>query len=121
MAFMELALRSASAKRRRHVGISEGQPAPLEGAIAPGASRRDPQAVEQEASRMPRSEEKIPGPIEGLRLPQRAWAMLRRENITTIDRLRAVADRLQRFEGVGFRTALAIREEIARAKPRWPG
>jgi DNA-directed RNA polymerase alpha subunit len=70
---------------------------------------------------MPRDEEKIPGPIEGLRLPQRAWAMLRRENITTIDRLRAVADRLQRFEGVGFRTARAIREEIARARPRWPG
>jgi hypothetical protein len=70
---------------------------------------------------MPRHDEKIPGPIEGLRLPPRAWAVLRRENITTIDQLRAVADRLQRFDGVGFRTALAIREEIARARPRWPG
>jgi hypothetical protein len=47
--------------------------------------------------------------------------VLQREHITTIDRLRAVVDRLQRFDGVGFRTALAMREEIARARPRWPG
>jgi hypothetical protein len=68
---------------------------------------------------MPRDEEKIPGPIEGLRLPQRAWAVLQREHITTLDRLRSVADRLERFEGVGPKTALAIRQEIARARPRW--
>jgi hypothetical protein len=68
---------------------------------------------------MPRHDEKIPGPIEGLRLPPRAWAVLRRERITTIDRLRAVADRLERFDGVGPGTALAIREELARVRPRW--
>jgi hypothetical protein len=36
-----------------------------------------------------------------------------------MDQLRAVADRLEWFEGVGFRTALAMREEIGRARPRW--
>ena len=51
---------------------------------------------------MPRHDEKIRGAIEGLRLPPRAWAVLRRENIMTIDRLRAVVDRLQRFDGVGI-------------------
>jgi hypothetical protein len=68
---------------------------------------------------MPRDDGKIPGPIEGLRLPPRAWAVLQREGITTMDQLRAVADRLEWFEGVGFRTALAMREEIGRARPRW--
>jgi DNA-directed RNA polymerase alpha subunit len=64
----------------------------------------------------------VPGPIEGLRLPARAWTALRRENITTLDRLRAVADRLDRLEGIGAKTAQTIRVELARMaayeKPR---
>jgi hypothetical protein len=54
------------------------------------------------------------GPIAGLVLSPRAWHVLRRENITTLNRLRAVAHRLERFEGIGPVTARAIRAELAR-------
>jgi hypothetical protein len=54
------------------------------------------------------------GFIRGLRLPSNAWYVLRRENITTIHRLKAVADQLERFRGIGPATAQAIREELAR-------
>jgi len=40
--------------------------------------------------------------------------VLRRENITTMSKLRAVADRLERFEGIGSKLAQAIRAELAR-------
>jgi DNA-directed RNA polymerase alpha subunit len=64
----------------------------------------------------------IPGPIEGLRLPARAWTALQRENITTLDQLRAAADRLERFDRIGPKTAQTIRAELARVaaheKPR---
>jgi hypothetical protein len=54
------------------------------------------------------------GPIGGLRLPLRAWTVLRRENIMTLHRLKAVANRIERFTGVGVRTAQAVRAELAR-------
>ncbi|GEO19418.1 hypothetical protein [Microvirga aerophila] len=54
------------------------------------------------------------GPIIGLRLPRKTWNVLRRKNITTIDRLRAAAHRVHRFEGIGPKAARLIREEIAR-------
>jgi hypothetical protein len=54
------------------------------------------------------------GPIEGLRLPLRAWAVLRRENIVTLNRLKAVAHRIEQFTGVGVKTARAVRAELAR-------
>jgi hypothetical protein len=41
--------------------------------------------------------------------------VLKRENITTLDQLRAVAHQLERFENIGARTATVIREELARA------
>ena len=63
---------------------------------------------------MPRHDEKIPGPIEGLRLPSKAWTVLQREHIATLDRLRTVADRIQRYEGIGAKTAHVIRKELAR-------
>jgi DNA-directed RNA polymerase alpha subunit len=67
-------------------------------------------------------DEPISGPIEGLRLPARTWTALRQENLTTLDRLRAVADRLDRLEGIGAKTAQTIRAELARVaaleKPR---
>ena len=67
-------------------------------------------------------DEPILGPIEGLRLSARAWTALQRENITTLDRLRAVADRLDRLEGIGAKTAQTIRAEFTRVvaleKPR---
>ena len=57
----------------------------------------------------------IPGRIEGLRLPSRAWTALQRANITTIDQLRAVADRIERvLEGIGPKTARTIGAELAR-------
>jgi hypothetical protein len=54
------------------------------------------------------------GPIEGLRLPLRAWAVLRRENIMTLNRLKAVAHRIEQFTSVGVKTAQVIRAELAR-------
>jgi hypothetical protein len=55
-----------------------------------------------------------PGPIDGLRLPPQIWAVLQRENIRTLDQLRAVAGRIDRFDGIGAKAAHIIREEIAR-------
>jgi hypothetical protein len=65
---------------------------------------------------MPRVDENgnCRGPIAGLVLSPRAWRILRRENITTLGKLRAVAARLERFEGLGPVTARAIRAELAR-------
>src|SRR5689334_2159904 len=54
------------------------------------------------------------GPIPGLHLPWNAWSVLKRENIMTLDHLRAVADQLERFENIGVRTASVIRDELAR-------
>jgi hypothetical protein len=66
-----------------------------------------------EASQM-LQDELIPGPIEGLHLPRRAWKVLQRENITTLDQLRTVADRIGRFENIGLKTARIIQAELAR-------
>jgi len=54
------------------------------------------------------------GPIPGLRLPHHAWTVLESDNITTLDQLKAVADRIERIPGVGSKTAEAIRAELAR-------
>jgi hypothetical protein len=64
--------------------------------------------------------EPIPGPIDGLRLPVRVWKALQRENITTIDQLRAAAGRLERFDDIGRKMAAIIRAELARAAPLTP-
>ena len=58
--------------------------------------------------------ERWEGPIRGLRLPLNAWDVLWRENIATMEQLRALADRVHRFEGIGAKTAQIIREELAR-------
>ncbi|WP_262269997.1 hypothetical protein [Microvirga yunnanensis] len=63
---------------------------------------------------MPRHFPTCEGPIEGLYLPQLAWDVFQRENIQTIDELRAVADQLERFEGLGPITVRAIRQELDR-------
>jgi hypothetical protein len=65
---------------------------------------------------MPRVDENgnCRGLIGGLLLHPRAWYVLRRENINTLNKLRAVADRLEQFHGVGPETARAIRAELAR-------
>jgi hypothetical protein len=42
------------------------------------------------------------------------WTSLRNENTTTIDKLMAVAGRLERLVGVGPKAAQFIREVIAR-------
>jgi DNA-directed RNA polymerase alpha subunit len=70
-----------------------------------------------------RPNEPISGPIEGLRLPRRAWTMLERENITTLDQLKAVANGIERVvPGIGRKMAQIIRAELVRirfrAKPR---
>jgi DNA-directed RNA polymerase alpha subunit len=56
----------------------------------------------------------IGGPIRGLRLPFQAWEALRKEGITTVDRLRVVADEIHTLPGIGPKTAQLIREELAR-------
>jgi hypothetical protein len=65
---------------------------------------------------MPRVDEygNRPGPIRDLRLPPKAWYVLQRENITTMSKLRAVAARLERFDGIGSKLAQAIRAELTR-------
>jgi Holliday junction resolvasome RuvABC DNA-binding subunit len=42
------------------------------------------------------------------------WTVLESDNITTLDQLKAVADRIERIPGVGSKTAEAIRAELAR-------
>ena len=54
------------------------------------------------------------GTLEGLYLPCLAWDVFRREDIQTIDQLRAVAGQLERFDGIGSKTAQAIRLELDR-------
>ncbi len=56
------------------------------------------------------------GPIRGLRLPLAVWTTLRDEGITTIDQLRAVADRLEQFPGIGVKMAQVTREELDRVE-----
>jgi Holliday junction resolvasome RuvABC DNA-binding subunit len=63
---------------------------------------------------MPHHYDTCDGTIEGLHLPLSAWKVLDRENIQTIAQLSAVAGQLERFEGIGLKTAQAIRMELDR-------
>jgi hypothetical protein len=56
----------------------------------------------------------ISGPIKGLCLPRHAWEGLQKHGINTFDQLVAVADRLERLERIGPKTAQVIRKELAR-------
>jgi hypothetical protein len=56
----------------------------------------------------------VSGPITGLRLPRQAWEGLRKHGITTLDQLRTMADRLERLERIGPKTAQVVRVELAR-------
>ena len=67
----------------------------------------------QEESHMSR-DDNVPDQSDGVRLPSRVWEVLHRENIRTVSQLRAAADRIERFTGVGPKTAQAIRDELAR-------
>jgi hypothetical protein len=64
---------------------------------------------------MPHFYDTCAGPIEGLCLPLLAWDVLHRENIDTINQLRAKADQLEQLDGIGSRMAHIIRQELARA------
>jgi hypothetical protein len=66
---------------------------------------------------MPRFYSTCAGPIEGLYLPPIAWEVLRRENIGTIDQLRAQADQLEQFDGIEARMAQVIRQALAHFAP----
>jgi hypothetical protein len=63
--------------------------------------------------------EKHPGPIEDLRLPIRVWNVLRRENIRSLDQLKAVVGRIDRFDEIGPTMARIVRQEITRTV--WSG
>lgn len=67
-----------------------------------------------EIRRTPSINEDCWGFIAGLRLPAKAWYVLDRENISTTNQLRAVADQLERFDGIGPKIARAIQAELAR-------
>ncbi len=54
-----------------------------------------------------------PGPIEGLYLPPIAWEVLRRENIHSLDQLRANTHQLEQFDGISPRMAQVIRLALA--------
>ncbi len=54
------------------------------------------------------------GPIQGLRLPLNAWNALQTGDITTLDQLRTMADRIQLLPGVESKMALTIRVELGR-------
>jgi hypothetical protein len=57
------------------------------------------------------------GPIKNLHLPLSAWVALKRAGITKLDQLRAQVDRIQRFDGAGPKTALLLKQELARVAP----
>jgi hypothetical protein len=66
---------------------------------------------------MPHFYDTCAGPIEGLYLPPIAWEVLRRENIQTMDQLRANADRLEQFDGISPGMAHMIRLALAYVAP----
>ncbi|WP_262299506.1 hypothetical protein [Microvirga sesbaniae] len=63
---------------------------------------------------MPRFYDTCAGPIDGLYLPPIAWAVLKREEIHTLEQLAGLADRLEHVEGIEPRMAEVIREALAR-------
>jgi hypothetical protein len=66
---------------------------------------------------MSRFYETCQGPIGGLYLPSNAWEALCRENIGTLDQLKANVGWLELYEGIEPKTAQVIRLELARAAP----
>ena len=66
---------------------------------------------------MSRSYETCQGPIGGLYLPSNAWEALHRENIWTLDQVRANVGWLDLYESIEPRTARVIRLELARVAP----
>ncbi|ANY77193.1 hypothetical protein BB934_02330 [Microvirga ossetica] len=66
---------------------------------------------------MPHFYDTCAGHIEGLYLPPVAWEVLRRENIQTLDQLRANADQLEQFDGISVRIAQVIRLALAYVAP----
>lgn len=66
---------------------------------------------------MPHFYDTCAGPIEGLYLPPIAWEVLQRENIQTLDQLRANAHQLEQFDGISIRMAQVIRLALAYATP----
>ena len=66
---------------------------------------------------MPHFYDTCAGPIAVLYLPPIAWEVLQRENIQTMDQLRANADRLEQFDGLGVGMAQVIRQALADITP----
>ncbi len=62
---------------------------------------------------MPHFYDTCAGPIEGLYLPPIAWEVLGRENIRTMDQLRANAHQLEQFDGISVGMAHMIRLALA--------
>lgn len=63
---------------------------------------------------MPREDDFVQGPIEGVRLPLQVWDVLQKENIGTMGQLRAASHRIEQIPGIDPQMGQAIRDEIAR-------
>jgi len=66
---------------------------------------------------MPHFYDTCAGPIEGLYLPPIVWEVLQRENIQTMDQLRANAAQLEQFDGISVGMAQMIRLTLAYSAP----
>ncbi|EIM24427.1 hypothetical protein [Microvirga lotononidis] len=66
---------------------------------------------------MPHFYDTCAGPIDGLYLPPIAWEVLRRENIQTLDQLRANAHLLEQFDGIEADMAQQVRVTLAYVEP----
>jgi hypothetical protein len=98
--------------------LAAGQHRPTRSILRPWAEEHHPEPKEitdQQGRRMPNGfHGSCEGPIGGLCLPQSVWNVLQRENITTFDQLKAVADQIEQVLGIEPKTALVVREDIAR-------
>lgn len=66
---------------------------------------------------MPHFYDTCPGPIAGLYLPPTAWEVLQRQNIRTMDQLKANSHQLEQFDGIGPGMAHMIRLALAYNAP----
>jgi hypothetical protein len=66
---------------------------------------------------MPHIYDTCSGSIRGLYLLPDAWDVLHRENIETLDQLRASADQLEQFDSNSGRMAQVIRQALTEVGP----
>ena len=102
--------------------MAAGQHRSTRSILRPWAEEHKPEPKEttdQQVRRMPNGfHGSCEGPIGGLRLPQSVWNVLRPENITTFEQLKAIAEQIEEILGIEPKTALVVRDDIARVAAR---